>query len=337
VIFQPDEVLVRLPPLRWSAAAAAGAALALAIPALAGCSAASAGSAAAPEKTSITVDVFPTIDFAGLYIAQMDKLFQKQGLHVSLIFAPASQLAVTSVLNGSSDISGSDYVTYIDNELDDDAGLRIIAEGSSLEPNELGLFTGPHSPITRLAGLNGHTVGVTSADDIDTLLVRALLAENGVGSSSVNIQFGFQLSNVAGEVAADKPNVAAIPEPFASEGEQQYGLQELADVDQGVTTNFPLEGYAVTAAWARRYPRTLAAFDRALEQGQEIADTDRTAFEAAIEKYLVITRETAAVISQPDYPLTVTPVQLQRVVDAMVQFGMLPPKDLSFKVTTMTG
>jgi len=29
--------------------------------------------------------------------------------------------------------------------------------------------------------------------------------------------------------------------------------------------------------------------------------------------------------------------QLQRVVDTMVEFGMLPAKDISFKITQMTG
>ena len=97
------------------------------------------------------------------------------------------------------------------------------------------------------------------------------------------------------------------------------------------------ERYAVTQAWAHKYPRTLAAFDRALEQGQAIADTGRAAFEAAAEKYLGIKPETAAVLNVPEYPLSVTPTQLQRVVDTMVQFGMLPRNDASFKVTAMTG
>ena len=326
---------MRFPNLRTTV----GATLAFAVSGLAvACSTATAQQVAAvPEKASVKVDVFPTIDFAGLYIAQMDGLFRKQGLNVAITFAPAGQLAVTSVVNGTSDISGTDYVTYIGNQLEDNAGLRIVAEASSLEPNDLELLVGPKSKITSLAGLEGHTIGVTAPDDIDTLLVRALLAENGIKASSVNIQFGFQLLNVAGQLNAGQANAAPIPEPFASEGEQEYGLQELADVDQGVTTNFPLEGYAVTQAWARKYPKTLAAFDRALEQGQEIADTDRAAFEAAIEKYLAITPETAATISEPDYPLSVTPAQLQRVVDTMVEFGMLPEKDISYNITAMTG
>jgi NitT/TauT family transport system substrate-binding protein len=202
-------------------------------------------------------------------------------LNVTITFAPASQLAVTSMLNGTSDtsdISGTDYVTYVDNEINDNARLRIIAEASSLQPHDLELFDGPNSQITTLADLRGRTIGVTSSDDIDTLLVRALLTENGISADSVNIQFGFQLPNIAQQLSAGQANTAPIPEPFATEGEQQYGLQALADVDQGVTTNFPLEGYAVTQAWAQKYPNTLAAFDRALEEGQEIADTNRTAF-----------------------------------------------------------
>jgi ABC-type nitrate/sulfonate/bicarbonate transport system substrate-binding protein len=170
----------------------AGAALVLVLSALAaGCSAASAGPVTAPEKTSITVDVFPTIDYAGLFIAQQKGLFREQGLNVSIRFAPASRLAVTSVVNGTSDISGSDYVTYIDNELNDSAKLRIIAEASSLKPDDLGMFVSAGSRITTLNQLKGHTIGVTSSDDIYTLLIRALLAENSIKADSVSIQFGF--------------------------------------------------------------------------------------------------------------------------------------------------
>ena len=318
---------------------AVGVAAALAIPALAaGCSVASAGPVEAPpEKTNIVVDDSPTIDSAGLYIAQMDGLFRQQGLNVTIRFAPAPQLAVSSVVNGTSDISSADYVTYIDNELNDNANLRIIAEASSLQPNSLEMLVGPQSQVKTLAGLEGHTIAVTAAGDISTLLVRALLSENGVRTRSVNIQFGFPLNNVAQQLDAGQASAAPIPEPFASEGQQQYGLQELADVDQGGTKNFPMEGFAVTQAWARQNPDTVVAFDRALKQGQEIADSDRSAAEAALEKFLGIKPQTAAVIALPDYPLSVNTTQLQRVVDTMVQFSLLPSQDTSFKITHMTG
>jgi NitT/TauT family transport system substrate-binding protein len=314
-------------------------ACALAASALAaGCStAATAKQEAMPEQANVSVDVFPTIDFAGLYIAQMDGLFRQQGLNVTIRFAPAGQLAVTSVLNGTSDISGTDYVTYLKNELTNNARLRILAEASSLRPHELEMLVSAHSRITSLAQLKGRTIGVTAPDDIDTLLVRALFAENGINADRVNIQFGFQLLNVGQQLSAGQADAAPIPEPFASEGEQQFGLQELADVDQGVTTDFPLEGYAVSQAWASKNPHTVAAFDRALAQAQQIADTDRAAVEASVEKFLGIPPVTAAVVNLPQFPPAVSPAQLQRVVDTMVEYGMLPAKDISFRITQMTG
>jgi NitT/TauT family transport system substrate-binding protein len=314
---------------------------------VAGCMAASAGSAGsgALEKTNIVVEDYPTVDSAGLYIAEQEGLFKQQGLNVKIQFAPASELTVNSAVNGTADIAISDYVTYIDDEVENDDKLRIVAEASTLQPNDMVLLTPPGSQIKTLAQLEGQTIAVQNVGNISTLLIRALLTEDGIRTRDVDIEQGFTLLNVAQQLAAgqtespgEPPAAAApIPEPFASEGEQQYGLQELADIDEGGTKNFPLEGYAVTQSWAKKYPNTLAAFLRALDEGQEIADRDRAAVETALEKFLGISAATAAVIALPDYPLAISDSQLQRVVDTMVQFSLLPSSDLSFKMSGMTG
>jgi NitT/TauT family transport system substrate-binding protein len=115
----------------------------------------------------------------------------------------------------------------------------------------------------------------------------------------------------------------------------------LVDLDQGATTSFPVEGYVVTRKWAQEYPRTLAAFDRALEQGQQIADTNRAAVEQAMEalpKPLGLSQETAAVMALDSYPFSagavgvVNQARLQRVVDVMQQFLKF---DSSFNINSM--
>ncbi len=122
----------------------------------------------------------------------------------------------------------------------------------------------------------------------------------------------------------NSPLAAAFaPEPFVSGGEAA-GLQELADLDQGSTQDFPIQGYAVTAAWAKKYPNTLKAFTTALSQGQQAADTDRAAVETALQKFLGIQPQPAAFISLPAFPLGMDAVRLQRVVSAMTRFGLLP-------------
>src|SRR5262249_40266090 len=103
---------------------------------------------------------------------------------------------------------------------------------------------------------------------------------------------------------------------------------------QGATQDFPIHGYAVTAAGAKKYPNTLKAFTTALNQGQQIADTHRAAVEATIENYLSITNHAAAFISLPPFPLGVDAVRLERVVTAMIRFDLLP-KGSRFSFTKM--
>ena len=101
--------------------------------------------------------------------------------------------------------------------------------------------------------------------------------------------------------------------------------------------DFPIEGYAVTQEWAQKYPNTLKAFVRGLSEGQEIADTNRSAVEKVIERYLGISAVTAASISLPAFPTGVDPVRLQRVISAMVRFGLLPPGLSFYPITALLG
>jgi NitT/TauT family transport system substrate-binding protein len=304
----------------------------------AGCSAAGQGASPGPlEKANLIVDDFPSVDSAGLYIAQQLGLFKAQGLNVTIVpVFTSSQQTVTSIEKGTADISSGDYVTYLDNELLDRAHLEIVGEASVLEPNQLALFVKDGSKIDKLSQLEGKTVSVVGHDDIATLLIDSLLSDNGVPASKVVLVPGIPLPADPAKISQGAFTAAPIPEPFVSEGEQEFGLQELADLDQGGTQNFPIQGFAVTRAWAQANPNTLKAFVTALDQGQQIADTDRAAVEKAIEQPpLKVTPNIAAVISLPNFPTAIDPVRLQRVVDDMIQFGFLPKKDASFNVSSI--
>jgi len=291
----------------------------------------------APEKTDIVVDAFPAIDSAGLYIAQMDRLFAAQGLNVTIENAQTTQTEIDGQVQGRYDITTGDYVTYINNELAGKARLRIVAEASFLQPNVLALLVKDGSPITSIGELRDKSISVNAPDDIGTLLVDSLLVEHGVAPKDVRLDSNVAFPAVAASLEGGRISAAFAPEPFVSLDEQKFGIQELADLDQGSTLDFPIQGYAVTQAWADRYPHTLAAFLRALSQGQEIADADRTAVELALGKYLQIPRQTAAFLSLPSFPTGVDPARLQRVVSAMLRFGLLPPTDDTFSITSMTG
>ena len=311
----------------------------------AGCSSGGTEGGAAqfkPEKTNIVVNAFPAIDSAGLYIAQTQGLFAAQGLHVTIVPTPAIPPSTQTLVNGQEqgkyDITAGDYVTYIEDQLGINApkaDLRIIAESSFLQPNVLTLLVKGGSQISQVSQLKGQVVSVNAPNDIGTLLVDSLLVAHGLRPQQVhyaNVPFPAVAPTL---IAPDSPIVASFaPEPFVSGGEARVGLEQLADLDQGATKDFPIQGYAVTAAWAKKYPNTLKAFTAALSQGQEIADTDRAAVEQVLQKYLNIDKQAAAFISLPAFPLGVDAVRLQRVVSSMKRFGLLP-RSTNFQVTSM--
>jgi len=292
------------------------------------------------EKPNLTVAVVPAVDSAGFFIALYEGLFKQQGLNVKFVPAVSSETAIAEQVKGTFDITGGNYVSYIQAQQGGQADLDIFAEGSVMQPGAQALYTMPGSKITNLRDLEGKTVGINAPKNILYLLVASALASAGVPVNSVHFDSNIPLPLMAAALKAGTIQAAVLPEPFASQAQAALGVTTLTDLNQGATTEFPIQGYVVTRQWAAANPRTLAAFRRALEEGQQIADTNRTALEQAMEDLpmtpqpLGVSKETAALMAVDNYPVgSVDTVRLQRVADVMSQFLGFP----SFNVASMVG
>src|SRR5579875_725184 len=306
------------------------------------------------EQPDLNVAVVPAVDSAGFFVALREGLFAARGLHVTFIPAVSSETVINAQAldepRDRVDISCGNYVSYIQAQENYDQGKRpssasdamvaadldVFAEGSVMEPGAQGLYVMPGSRITTLAGLEGKTIGVNAPGNILYLLAASVLADHGLSVSRVRFAY-YPLPDMAAMLRAGKISAAVLPEPFASQAEQSMGVTPLADLDQGATAAFPVQGCAVTRQWAALHPATLAAFRAAFEQGQEIADTSRSAVEQAMEALpgpLGITRMTAAVMALDSYPVgPVDVTRIQRVANVMRQFLGFP----AFSVRSMTG
>jgi NitT/TauT family transport system substrate-binding protein len=296
---------------------------------VAGCSitgshTASTLAAAKPEETDVTVAAIPAVDLAGLYIAQDEGLFGEQGLHVTIEKIASSQAIIAGQLKGQVDITAGSYVAYISAQAAG-ARFRILAEASVLGPGARALVTTADSPITTVAQLAGKKIGLNGTNSIGTLLVSSLLAENGISPKKVEfITDAKGFPAMPGQLQDGAWAAAFLSEPYITVAQEKYGDQVLADLDQGDTSNFPVDGYVATQAWAQKYPKTAAAFVRAIEEGQRIANTDVPAVQAAMAQYDKLPPEVTAAMVLSRYPIgPVDETRIQRVAVAMLQFGML--------------
>jgi len=296
---------------------------------LAGCTSAPsvaslAGLASSPEQPDITVAAIPSVDLAGLYVAEDEGLFARAGLHVTIKKIPSSKAVIAAQLKGQVDISAGSYVGYIAAQAAG-ARFRILAEASTLRPHTRVLVVTANSGIDSVAGLAGQTIGVNGTNSIGTLLISALLREHGMSPAKVRFvtdQKGFP--DIPGQLQQGAWQAAFLAEPYVTMAEETYGDQELVDLDQGATTGFPIDGYVATKAWARQHPKTAAVFVHAIEEGQAIADSDPIAVQKAMAESDQLSPVVTAVMALPGFPIgPVDAKRIQRTAEAMLEFGML--------------
>ncbi len=288
-----------------------------------------------PEVSSITIDVVPTADAAGIYIAQDQGFFKQQGLNVTLKVALGGELAMPDLQSGKAQLIEGNYVSFIQAQIAGKFGLtpattkpidmRIIANSSQMQPGNQGLYVMPDSRYKTVQALAKAkvAVGVNTLHNIGAVFLGALLSANGYDPRRLP-QVQEPIFELPALLAQHKLPAVWLPEPFATQAQQEYGAVELADFDQGSLQNFPIGCVIGDATWVQQHPNTVAAFLRAYKEGQQLADTNRNIVEQALLKNgAAPTAEMAATMTLDTYPLSMDIPVMQRVPDAMFQFGVI--------------
>ena len=318
---------------------------------LAGCSGAGSSGGAPLETSTIVIDAVPTADAAGLYIAYDDGLFAKQGLTVKIDAINGGEYGMGDLQTGKAQLVEGNYVSFILAQVQGKFAapnvnnptetlpikpidMRIIADSSQMQPGNQALYVMPDSKfktVAQVAKANA-TVGVNSLHNIGSVLLGSLLAANGFGLKNHVQQTPEILPDMPKLLSQHKIQAAWLPEPFGTEAQEEYGAVQLADFDSGSLQNFPIGTIVGSAQWVKSNPGTIAAFLRAYDQGQQIADTDRSAVEKALVINTGVSQLVAANMTLDTYPLTMDVPVMQRVPDAMYQFGVLGAR---YKITDM--
>ncbi|HUZ23984.1 MAG TPA: ABC transporter substrate-binding protein [Streptosporangiaceae bacterium] len=312
----------------------AGGTAAGAVLALAACgSTATAAKSSGPEKRDLVVAAVPGEGAAGLYIAQDKGLFAKAGLHVKIEPVISAETVIPGMLHGSIDVASGQYTSYIGADAAGIAKMRILAAGYALGPHVQEIIVAAHSKITSVADLKGKIIAVNQPNSVTTDLLYTVLAPYGITPAQVHV-VPFPFPAMPGVLAAGKVDAAFEIEPFLTEAVKQQGVQELADIDTGASQGFPISGYGVLASWAAKYPRTAAAFAKAIKEGNAIAATNLAVLQRTFATQLHLSPSVTGVMAVGSFPTTASAVQLQRVADLMLQYKQLKQR---FMVKSIMG
>jgi NitT/TauT family transport system substrate-binding protein len=311
-----------------------------------------ATSGPAPEVSTIVVDAVPTADEAGLYIAQDNGYFKQQGLTVKIVSIQGGEYGMGDLQSGKAQIVAGNYVSFILGQI---AGkyaapgatarlpfnVRIIANGSQMQPGNQALYVMPGSRFKTVADLAKYRarVAVNSINNVGQVLLGSLFKENGLNLGDIHQQVA-AFPAMLSLLPEGKIDAAWLPEPFGTIAQEAFGAVPVADFDQGSLQGFPIGAYIGTTQWVQQHPNTVAAFLRALEEGQQVADTDRAAVEAGLVSKqnlgpFAATPLQASTMTIDTYPLAMDVPVLQRVSDAMFEFGLEPTLKQPYQIVNM--
>lgn len=274
------------------------------------------------EKSTITVGILPILDCAGLKLAETRGFFKSEGLDVKLQVMQGGADSIPAMKSGRMDIAFGNYVSYFAAQSRGTADLKIVADAYAIAPGTHTILVRQDSPIHSAKDLAGKKIAINQKRNVGALLVRANLLPFNVTLNEDRDVVEIPFPNMEAALKSKSVDAALFVEPFNTRAQQSLGARPIIDMSQGPTAGFPAGGYVTTADYAKKYPKTVAAFQRAIAKAQPLLE-DRKVLREVIPTFTKIQAATVPGLHFGSYTTTTSATRLQRVADVMMQFGYL--------------
>jgi NitT/TauT family transport system substrate-binding protein len=271
------------------------------------------------EKSSINVGLLPVADAAQLKLAIDRGFFRAEGLTVKTQVLQGGAEGPPKLSSGALDISFGAYVPFF---MAKEGGfpLHIVADAFQSSAGTHTILVAKDSPIHTVQDLAGKTIGVNVKRNLSSLIVQATLQPQGVKLDDYKNFVPIPFPNMQAALKSHSVDAVQAVEPFSTQMQESIGARLVTDLSQGPTANFPIAGYASTESWAKKNPKTLAAFQRAIAKAQALL-ADRQVLAQTLPTYTQIDAGTAATLHVGVYPSSINATRLQRVADVMQVYG----------------
>ncbi|AGM09895.1 ABC transporter substrate-binding protein [Amycolatopsis keratiniphila] len=284
----------------------------------------SSGGSGNLEKSKIKVAVMSTIDLAPLRLAQDGGYFKNEGLDVEAVEAATGQVSLTKLIGGEVDIAYASYTPFFIAMSKNTADIKLVADASSAGPKSTMLVTLPTSSVKSVSDLAGKKIGITAPNTVSDTLSKSVMKDHGVDASKVQ-WVPIPLPNVGTALKNGDIDAGFLTEPFITQTAKQAGTVPVVDTATGATQDFPTAGYGSLGKFVSENPKTVAAFQRAMQKATRDA-ADRSKIEPLLVKYAKIDQDTAALTTLLTFQSTLDPRRIQRVPDLLLQMGAIPTK-----------
>ncbi|WP_419995999.1 ABC transporter substrate-binding protein [Streptomyces boninensis] len=274
------------------------------------------------EKTTLNVGTMPIVDDAGVQLAIDRGLFKAEGLTVKTRMVKGGAEAVPALKGGALDLSFGGYTTWFAAQSQKVMDLKIVADSYSMRPGVLVLAVPKNSPVKSPKDLAGKKIAVNVKRNLASLLTRTALAPHGVEVNEEKNTVEVPYPQMEAALKNGSVDAAFMPEPFISQAAKNIGARPVVDFGKGPTATAPIAGYAATAGFAAENPKTVAAFQRAINKAQKLLAKPAVRKDI-IPKYTEIPAAMVPKLTYGVFPTDLDAARLKPMNDMMLRQGYL--------------
>ncbi len=278
------------------------------------------------EKSDISVSIMKTTDLAPFHLAMKEGYFKDEGLNVKFVQAPSGGESVGKLLSGEVDIAYASYTPFFlaqsKNAAGAKGGVKLVADASSAGPGATMVVATPDSSVRTIKDIPGKRVAVTATGTISDLLTMATLKANNVAYDKIKwTPTPFPLTAQA--LKEKRVDAAFVTEPFIQDTMKNAGAQPIFDTATGPTADMPTAGWGSSGDFVEKNPKTIAAFQRAMQKGTDLALGDRGKVEPMLVEFSGVDQDTARMATLLTFQSKLDATRIQRVPDLMLEFKVI--------------
>jgi NitT/TauT family transport system substrate-binding protein len=285
------------------------------------------------ETTKLTVSIMKTTDLAPFHLAMKEGYFEDEGLDVKWVDAPSGGESLGKLLSGEVDMAYSSYTPFFLAESKGagttKGGIKLVADASSAGAGSCMVVATPKSPVKTIKDMAGKRVAVTATGTISDLLTMSTMKTNDVDYKHIKwVPTPFPA--FADALKRGDVDAAFVTEPFIQDTMKKAGAQPIFDAATGPTADMPTAGWGSTGDFVKSHPNTVAAFQRAMLRGTNLALSDRGKVESVLVEFSGVDADTAKMATLLTFQSKLDSTRVQRVPDLMLEFKVIKkPLDVS--------
>jgi NitT/TauT family transport system substrate-binding protein len=295
--------------------ALAGIAIAVAV------SSATAGPRAA-NLTTIKLGVYPSADYAPLFVGLKRGIFKKHGLDVKITYIYTGSGLMAAATSGQLDVV-TNSVT---------AGINAIIQGLPLKmltatdvtpvKGNTEVLVKSDSPIKSFKDLAGKTVATVNLQGLFQLGVNYAMEKAGADPSSLKA-VAMAPTDEPNALQAGRLDAIVLQDPFLAQAKAQGGFRSLGNPFAAVPYKVPAGAFYASNSEIQSKPGFLRSFVTAFKEAVAVSVKNPALTRRIIPKYTGIKPEIAKAITPPDFTTALPPGSLGGMLRAMKKWGWI--------------